>query len=143
MKIKDVMTDAVEFVHPKDSVRKAAQKMERINVGEIPILDDDLEAVGILTDRDIAVRLVAAGMDPDQTTVDKIMTRSPIFCREDDPVQTAAELMKEHQVRRLLVHDEVGKFAGVVSLGDFALKAKEALSADILKEVSKGLEEKS
>jgi len=142
MKIKDVMTAAVEFVHPGDPVKKAAQKMERINVGEIPILDDELNAVGILTDRDIAVRLVATGMDPEQTAVQKIMTKSPLFCREDDPLQEAAELMKEHQVRRLLVHDDEGKFTGVVSLGDIALQAKESLSADILKEISKPLEEK-
>jgi len=142
MKIKDVMTAAVEFVHPGDSVKKAAQKMERINVGEIPILDDDLNAIGVLTDRDITVRLVAAGMDPEKTEVERIMTKSPLFCREEDSLQEAADIMKEHQVRRLLVRDEEGKFTGVVSLGDIALQAKESLSADILKEVSKPLEEK-
>jgi len=140
MIIQDLMTSAVEFVSTDDSVDKAAIKMTRNNVGAIPVLDRNQKAVGIITDRDITTRVVSVGLVPTETAVTKVMTKNPIVCKESDDIQTAAEIMKEHQIRRLIVQNNRGNFMGVVSLGDLALNVDQSISGEILKEISKPLE---
>lgn len=137
MTVKDLMTSAVEFVHPEDSVDKTAQIMTRINVGSIPVLDKDQNAVGIITDRDITTRVVSAGLVPSKTAVSEVMTHNPLSCKESDDVTTAAGMMKDNQVRRLLVQNDQGDFTGIVSLGDLALNAGHLMSGEVLKEISK------
>jgi len=137
MKVKDLMSSALEFVHPEDSVAKAAEKMTRSNIGSLPVINDEKDAIGILTDRDITTRVVAMGLDPIETKVSQAMTEDPLFCKESDDVQTAAKLMKDKQIRRLLVEDDGGNFIGIVALGDMALNENNSLSGEVLEEISK------
>ena len=137
MTVKDLMTGVIEFVHPDDSVDKAAQKMTRRNVGSIPVIDKDQNPIGIITDRDIATRVVSVRLDPTETEVIKVMTHDPLFCKESDEITTAADIMKDNQVRRLLVKNDEENFTGIVSLGDLALKAGHLLAGEVLEDISK------
>jgi CBS domain-containing protein len=137
MTVKDLMTSVVEFVHPDDFLDKAAKKMIRRNVGSIPVLDKDKNPIGIITDRDIVTRVVSVRLNPTETEAIKVMTHNPLFCKETDDIKTAAEIMKDNQVRRLLVQDDHGNLTGIVSLGDLALNAGHLLAGEVLKEVSR------
>ena len=120
MKVKDVMTKLVEFVLPETTVQEAAGKMKAMNVGPMPVCVG-AKVVGILTDRDIVVRVVAEGRDPRTTRVQDVMTNDVVCCSEDDDVKEAARLMKDHQIRRVIVLDQHQRLAGIVSLGDIAV----------------------
>ena len=137
MKVKDLMTGAVEFVHPENSITQAAKKMTRNNVGSLPVINDGQEAIGIITDRDITTRVVSRGLDPTEAKVTEAMTEDPVFCKESDDTQTAAEIMKDKQIRRLLVKDDEGNFIGIIALGDIALNESKSLSGDVLEDISK------
>jgi CBS domain-containing protein len=136
MKVKDVMTKLVEFVRPETSVQEAAGKMKDLNVGPIPVCEGE-RVLGILTDRDIVVRAVAEGRDPRTTRVQDVMTRDVVCCTEDDDVKDAARLMKDHQIRRIVVVSANKKLAGIVSLGDIAVDTRDdRMSGDVLEKVS-------
>jgi CBS domain-containing protein len=130
-KIKDIMTEEVECCTLLDNVYEVALKMKELNVGAIPILDQD-KLVGMITDRDIVVRGVAE-KHPGSTKVEDIMSNSLVTVSPESSSKEAAKLMAEHQIRRLPVVEE-GKLIGIVSLGDFAIheltddQAKEALT---------------
>ena len=130
-KIKDIMTEDVESCTILDNVYEVALKMKQLNVGAIPIVDQD-KLVGMITDRDIVVRGVAE-KHPGSTKVEDIMSNHLITVSPDATSQEAAKLMAEHQIRRIPVVEE-GKLIGIVSLGDFAIReltddqAKEALT---------------
>src|SRR5437762_381944 len=102
MKVKDVMTRGVEVVRPDSTVQEAAAKMKSLNVGPMPVCEGDRVA-GILTDRDIVVRVVAEGRDSRTTRVQDVMTRDVHTVSEDADVKEAARIMKDRQVRRLVV----------------------------------------
>ncbi|MFB3164178.1 CBS domain-containing protein [Bacillus niacini] len=130
-KIRDIMTDQVECCTLLDNVFEVAVKMKELNVGAIPIVDKE-KLVGMITDRDIVVRGVAE-KHPGSTKVEDIMSDKLITISADASTKEAANLMAEHQIRRLPVV-EGDKLVGIVSLGDFAIRkmtddqAKEALS---------------
>ena len=94
MQVRDVMTNGAVCVRPADSLQEAAQKMRDLDVGPLPVRGDDDRLVGILTDRDITVRAVAAGCDARATTVHDVMTPDVVFCFKDQDVQEAARLMQ-------------------------------------------------
>lgn len=125
MKIRDLMTREVESVDPQSSLEEAAQLMSDADVGSIPVVEEG-RVVGMLTDRDIVVRAIAAGLDPSETRAGDVMTPEVVHCREDDDALEAAELMEDHQIRRVLVTDDEGGLAGIVSLGDLAAEMDEA-----------------
>ena len=130
-KISDIMTDNVECCTLLDNVFEVAVKMKELNVGAIPIVDKD-KLVGMITDRDIVVRGVAE-KHPGSTKVEDIMSSKLVTISADATSKEAANLMAEHQIRRLPVV-EGDKLIGIVSLGDFAIRkltddqAKEALT---------------
>ena len=130
-KIRDIMTDKVECCSLLDNVFEVAVKMKELNVGAIPIVDQDT-LVGMITDRDIVVRGVAE-KHPGSTKVEDIMSSKLVTISADATSNEAAALMAEHQIRRLPVV-EGDKLIGIVSLGDFAIRemtddqAKAALS---------------
>jgi len=130
-KIRDIMTKNVESCSLLDNVYEVALKMKELNVGAIPILDQD-KIVGMITDRDIVIRGVAE-KHPGSSKVEDIMSKQLITVTPDSTSKEAAKLMAEHQIRRLPVVEE-GKLVGIVSLGDFAIReltddqAKEALT---------------
>jgi CBS domain-containing protein len=135
VKIRDLMSTNIDWVTAEETIEQAAAKMKESNVGDMPVVIGD-EAVGMLTDRDITIRIAAHGLDPQKTHVSDAMTEGIVACKEDDDVETAARLMGEKQVRRLLVVKDGGKLSGVVSLGDLATSVDEELVGDVLRKIS-------
>jgi CBS domain-containing protein len=122
MKVKDAMTRGAECVGPDASLQEAARKMKDLDVGPLPVCGDNDKLVGLLTDRDIVVRAVAEGKDPRTAKVREAMTEGVCYCFEDDDVAEAARLMKEKQIRRLVVLNADKRLTGIVSLGDLAVE---------------------
>jgi CBS domain-containing protein len=118
MRISDVMTRDVATVGPDQTAREAANFMLKSDAGSIPVTEGD-RLIGMITDRDIAVRGVAKGHGPD-TPVRDIMTSGIVCAREDDSIEDVASKMSEAQVRRLPVIDDSEKLIGIVSLGDLS-----------------------
>jgi CBS domain-containing protein len=136
MQLRDVMTRHVTTARPDTTVAEAAEKMRALDVGPLPVCEG-ARVIGMVTDRDITTRAVAAGRDPRVTSVADIMTRDVFFCFEDQDVKEAATLMSDLQVRRLLVLDRDSNLAGIVSLGDLAVESgDDKMTAKILNRVS-------
>jgi CBS domain-containing protein len=122
MLVKDIMTANVAAVTPGDTLDEAARIMDELDVGPLPVCEGR-RVVGLLTDRDITVRATAAGCDPKTTLVSDVMSQELVSCHGDQDVGEAARLMKDRQIRRLLVLDRAGDLVGIVSLGDLATEA--------------------
>lgn len=136
MQLKDLMTPNVEVVRPDTPLREAAERMRELNVGVMPVVEGE-RLVGILTDRDIAVRAVADGDDPNTTSVVDVMSRDVAFCYEDQALEEAADLMEQLQVRRLPILDRADQLVGIISLGDLAVDGQdEKLKAQVVEGVS-------
>jgi CBS domain-containing protein len=136
MLLRDIMTPGVAEISPNATLQDAAEQMRSHDIGVLPVYSAD-RVVGILTDRDIAVRAVAAGRDPNHAKVSDIMSSSVTSCFEDDALETAAAVMEEKQIRRLIVLDHNKKVVGIVSLGDLARHGYDRnLSAEVLERVS-------
>jgi CBS domain-containing protein len=130
------MTRDLEVVAPGDTLEQAARKMAELDVGPLPVCEDD-RIVGMITDRDITVRATAAGCDPKTTLVSDAMSQDIISCYEDQDVREAATLMQEKQIRRLLVLNRANELVGIVSLGDLATEAgDQGQPGEVLKKVS-------
>jgi CBS domain-containing protein len=137
MQLKKLMTPAVERL-PKDaSIQEVARKMKMLDVGMVPVYDDD-RLVGMVTDRDITLRVVAEGRDGESTSAQEVMTPEVIYCFEDQSVEEAARVMEKHQIRRLIVLNRDKRLVGIVSLGDLAThsQGKDA-AGDALSEISR------
>jgi CBS domain-containing protein len=134
MKISEVMTRDVQTVRPDQPVQEAASFMLSADAGSIPVSDGG-RLVGMITDRDIAVRGVAKGYGPD-TPVRELMTDEIICVREDDEVDDVATKMSQAQVRRLPVIDDREQLCGIVSLGDLSREADEDCASEALQGVS-------
>jgi CBS domain-containing protein len=122
MQVREVMTRGVTCVGPYNTLQEAAATMWAHDVGPLPVCDDG-RLVGMLTDRDITVRATAEGEDPTAVRVRDVMTPEVVYCFEDQDVREAARLMKDRQVRRLVVLDCDKRLVGIVSLDDLAAKA--------------------
>ena len=136
MQIKDVMTRGVEVVRPDETLQQAARKMKSIDVGPLPVCDGE-RLVGMITDRDIIVRATAEGRDPKTTPVKEAMTPGVVYVFEDQDIEEAALLMRQRQIRRLVVLDHNKRLVGILSLGDLAEDSgDDQLSGDVLEGVS-------
>ena len=121
MRVAEVMSTVVEFIGGNAPVKEAAELMGELDVGALPVgTPDALE--GVVTDRDLLFRVVAAGLDPNATLVRDVASRSMISCRETDELQVAMDLMAANHVRRLPVLDDRGAVAGWVTLADVSRK---------------------
>ena len=142
MQVRDLMNPSVVSITPNESAALAARLLSRHNVGSLPVCAEDGRLRGIVTDRDIVTRCIAAEDDPAQTPVRDIMTRNCVVVSPDDDPREATRLMAAQQVRRLPVMEN-GKLVGMVSLGDLAtchafdMEASKALS-EISEQVKKG-----
>jgi CBS domain-containing protein len=136
MLVKEIMTRDVEFVTNENTLQEAAEKMKSLDVGELPVVIGN-DAVGIVTDRDIAIRGVAHGLDPKVAKVIETMSEGLLACKEDYPIESAAKAMATHKVRRLPVMNENGKMSGMVSIGDLALNLDKTLVGEVLMEISR------
>jgi CBS domain-containing protein len=133
-KIEEVMSTAVTVVSPEETLKEAAQLMADLDVGSLPVCDGE-RLLGIVTDRDIAVRAVASGRGVD-TPVREVMTSDVLYATNDQSVQEVMRDMAEAQVRRIPVVDEGKRLVGIVSLGDLALEEERNVDKT-LREVSK------
>lgn len=126
MKVRELMTEKPVCISSVSFLRDAAIKMREADTGVLPVIDEQNQnkVLGLITDRDIAVRGVAAGKDPTATRVSEVMTPNPTCIAPDTDASEAADLMANRQVRRLCVIDGE-KLVGMVSLGDLAVKAPE------------------
>ena|SRR3990167_2816329 len=136
MLAKDVMSRKPEFLLPNTTLREAANQMRTHDYGFIPIGEND-RLIGVVTDRDITIRAIAEGKDPNKTTVKEVMTKGIHYCFESDDLETVATQMEKLQIRRLVVLNQDKRLIGVISLGDIATKCKNPkLSSELADAVS-------
>ena len=131
--VSHVMTRGIRTLAPTDRITQAAQAMQELDVGSIPVCDG-VRLVGMVTDRDIVVRGVAQGRV--DAALSEIMSEDVLYCHEDDPVATAIASMRRQQVRRLPVVDREKRLVGIVSLGDVATRSDEERAGAALREIS-------
>jgi CBS domain-containing protein len=135
-KVADVMTPGAEIARPDQSVEEAAQLMAEVDTGALPVGEND-RLVGMITDRDIALRVTAEGKDPKQTQVGEVMTSGVRYCFDDEDVEHVAQNMADQQVRRLMVVNRDKRLVGIVSLGDIATRESPQISGSALRGMSK------
>ena len=140
MELREIMTRDVEVVSSDASLKDAASKMKRLDVGLIPVCDGD-RLQGMLTDRDITIRATAEGRDPKTTKVSEVMSTDVAYCLEEQEVVEAASLMEARQIRRVPILDQDKRLVGIVSLADIAVHVRDReLSGETLEEISEPAE---
>ena len=138
-KCNEVMTKNPVCCLPDDMVAKVARLMKRENIGPIPVIENEetRKLLGIVTDRDLALKIVAEGRDAKSTKVEEVMTRKVVTCRADDGLQIAVDAMSEHQLRRIPVVDNDNKILGIISQADIAIRVDQPTkTAAMVKEIS-------
>ena len=138
-KCKDVMTHNPVCCLPTDTVSKAAQLMKREDVGSIPVIENEetMKLIGIVTDRDLALQVVAPERDARSTQVADVMTYAVVTCRASDDVQKALDTMAQHQLRRMPVIDADHRIVGIISQADVATRVEKSEEvAEMVKEIS-------
>lgn len=136
MKVEQLMSRSVIKVHPEESVAVASRTLTHYNIGVLPVCDSEGKLRGVLTDRDVVTRCVAANRSPKETKVSEIMTRNVVSAKADMDTGVAAHLMGRLQVRRLPV-TENGYVKGMISLGDLACREESIMdAADALSDIS-------
>jgi CBS-domain-containing membrane protein len=124
MKISEIMTRDPELIDPNASIRDAAKRMKNEDIGALPVGEND-RLIGMVTDRDIAMRGVAEGCSPETTTVRDVMSEKVYYCFDDDDVDDAASCMSDNQVRRLPILNRDKRLVGIVALADIASTGEE------------------
>jgi CBS domain-containing protein len=135
MLCKEIMKHNVECISPEESTEFAAQKMRDQNVGFLPICDETMKVLGTITDRDIAIRLVAENL-PATTPVEEVMTPDVVACKSTDDVRKVEQLMGKHQKSRIMCLDDAGHLVGVISLSDIAQHERGARAAQTMRQVT-------
>ena len=135
MKIRDCMSSDVHLANPGDSIQSAAATMAEIDAGSVPVSEND-RLVGMITDRDIAIRAVAAGHGPDARVKD-VMSSDVKYCYEDEDIERVLANMGDIQVRRLPVLNREKRLVGIVSLGDLAMTSARSKTAEALGDISR------
>ena len=132
------MAQNLQVATPESDVRAAARMMEDRDVGAIPVVDttDDMHPIGIITDRDIALRIVAQGQDADLLRVTDAMSTDLLTVKIEEPIEACVRQMAQRKVRRALVVDDKGGLVGIVAQADIALTDKDHETAELVEEVS-------
>jgi CBS domain-containing protein len=134
MRIEDIMTTKVQTLSATDTMQQAAAAMQNHNIGSLPVMGDQ-GMVGIVTDRDLVIRGMAAGSDPGTTSVSSLMTGPVVYGTPTMDINEAADLMSKHQIRRLPIIDG-GRLVGMVSMADLARAANYRVTGSTLHDVS-------
>jgi CBS domain-containing protein len=134
MKVRQIMSPGVQVAAPEDTVREVAQAMADLDVGALPVCDGQ-RLIGMITDRDIALRIVGRGLSSG-TLVHEAMTREIEFCHVEDEVADVTDRMARLKVRRLPVVDEAHRLVGIIALGDVARSDKAKRTGETLSEIS-------
>jgi CBS domain-containing protein len=139
MKVRDVMTSDPVCCIPSDTTQRAAQVLRDQDIGSVPVVADQesRKLIGIITDRDICCSIVAEGLDPRSTIIEKYISEQPVTCREGDNLDQCERAMQEHQIRRIPVVDGEGRCLGIVAQADLALKDKPEKVTKTVAEISK------
>src|SRR3954464_14307168 len=135
----DVMTPDPTCLAAIDTIRRAAEIMKTEDVGAVPVVDDPTsrKLVGIITDRDIVINVLAEGKDPASLQVQEVMSRNPVTCRPEDPIDHAMDRMAQHQVRRIPVVDGKSRVVGIISQADLATRIDlPEKTANVLEDIS-------
>lgn len=135
MEISKVMHAKADWAHEDTAISDVAEMMMRSDIGAVPVGRDE-KLIGMITDRDIAIRVVAKGLDPKKTTAREVMTAGIVYCRTDETVEDAIHLMDQRKIRRLPVIDKKKRLVGMLSLGDVAHSVSRDLSGELLHAVS-------
>ncbi len=125
-KCRDIMTKDPFCCVPEDTAAQAARLMKRHDIGVLPVVEDRAgkKLVGVVTDRDLALRVVAGGLDPSSIAVKLVMSKPAILCSPDDGCEAAPDLMEKHRIRRVFVTDQSGRVVGVIAESDVALRLR-------------------
>ena len=134
MQVREIMARDVQIITSLQPIADVAHLMRQLNIGSLPVVEDGRLA-GVITDRDIVIRVVADGLDPHMETAGRHMTRDPKVASPDWPVERAAELMAREQIRRLPVIED-GRLVGYLALGDLALQNRDRQVGKTLEEIS-------
>jgi CBS domain-containing protein len=135
MDVKEVMSSDVKLITPDQSISQSAKMMAECGTGILPVHDED-RLVGMVTDRDIAIRAVAKGLPPD-TPVRDVMSREVLYCYENDDIEQVANNMARNQVRRLPVLDHSKRLVGIVSIGDLSKSVRPHATGEAIAQISK------
>ena len=135
MKVKDAMHGPAEWVDEETPVSDIAERMAMDDIGAVPIGKDD-RLVGMITDRDLAVRVVARGLNAQQTRARDVMTKNVIYCRTEETVEDAVHLMDQKKIRRLPVLDDKKRLVGMLSMGDVAHSGGLQLAGEMTRAVA-------
>ena len=138
-KCNEVMTKTPVCCLPDDIAAKVAELMKSENIGSVPVIENELtkKLVGIVTDRDFALRIVAKGLDAKSTKVEAVMTRKVVTCRAEDNLQKALDAMAKHQLRRIPIVDNNDKVVGIIAQADVATRGGQPeKTAKMVKEIS-------
>lgn len=135
MQVAEIMSKNVRLTSPSDTIEQAAKLMKQMDCGALPVGEND-RLVGVVTDRDIALRAVAKGKSPKQCKVKEVMSKGIKYVYEDEPTEAVAESMKKLQLRRLPVLNRDKRLVGIVALGDLATRHDGSLAGEALHGVS-------
>lgn len=119
MKVQEIMSTKVETIKPTSSLRAAARRFSELNVGVLPVVDEG-KLVGIITDRDVSVYAIAIGREPQSTDVKVVMTKEVFTCNANQSLAEAAEIMEQHNIRRLAVVSDSEEVVGILTVDDIA-----------------------
>ena len=140
MKVKEIMTTSPACCLPSDSSARAAHIMRDMDAGIVPVIEDEIErkVIGVVTDRDLCLGVVAEAKDPEQVQVRDCMGRAVVSCTEDEDAEKALDMMRDNQVRRIPVVDRKGRIQGIVSLADVMnrMEASPEKTKEALKHIS-------
>src|SRR5262249_27819335 len=139
MKVREVMSSNPICCLPTDTAEKVAKSLREHNIGSIPVVIDQQtrKLIGIITDRDLCCSIVADGLDPKRTAIEKFVTPNPVSCRDGENLEHCERAMQEHQVRRIPVVDGAGTVIGIVAQADLVLKETAERASKTVAEISK------
>jgi CBS domain-containing protein len=135
MKVEDVMHNGVSCVQPDAPIKEIAELMKTDDIGSVLVCENDRLA-GVITDRDLVMRLLGDGSDPFQKTARDVMTKGVVYCRTNQTIEDALHLMEDKQIRRLPVINEDKRLVGMLSLGDIAHRAGRELTGELIQAVA-------
>ncbi|MBL6952159.1 MAG: CBS domain-containing protein [Alphaproteobacteria bacterium] len=135
MQVREAMHAEAEWIRPDAPVTDVARIMRDLDIGAVPVCEED-RLIGIITDRDITCRAVAADVDLSQLMARDVMTKEVIYCRDTEDLQDAIHLMEDKRIRRAPVINDEKKIVGMLSIGDISHAASQAISGEIIKAVS-------
>lgn len=131
MQAKELMTRTVECISPDTDIREIARIMRSLDIGFVPVCDND-RLIGTITDRDIILRVIADGKDPDDCVAREIMTENLCWCYDDQTAEEIANYMASQEVRRVVVLNRQKRLAGVISIGDLAKGGEQAKAGEAI-----------